>query len=1293
MKQERLIPHSSRSWAPLLAATVVIGLLTLGRVSGAAGPVLAVTNTNSSGPGSLAGAITQANLDRPGTTITFAIPKTDPGFDAAAGVWRIKVATALPPLMAERIVIDGESQTASVGDTNPLGPEIAIVGAGMTLDAGIAMVSAGGAVKGLAIGGFKHGVVLFGAKAIGNTVSGCAIGVGPDGRAAAPNGAGIIAVEGSRDNVIEDNLISGNALLGVYIAGRDTTGNTLRRNRIGTDALGQRRVPNGLGVMVSHSAGNAIGVAQGGNTISGNANVGILLVGKWTENNTIRGNRIGTNLDGSKLVHNNIGIVVKSLANRNQIGGAKPGEGNIISGNVEIGVYIESSDGNVLHGNLIGTDQTGTRTVEADGIVQGNGIEFDTVAKGNMLGGDGPGERNVISGHKVYGVVYYGHCERNSTIGNYIGTDITGTKSIPNATGICVDCASHHNTIARNVISGNMSYGLFFVTRGTEHNVLVGNKIGTNAAGDAALPNDIGMCVSTGACRNRIGGPNPEDANVFSGNTQTGLMITNQSTAENVVEGNLIGLDARGCRAIPNKHGLLFSTYPERNIVRRNTISGNSAVGVVLYEYSSGNEVTGNRIGTNVTGDGPVGNGVGVVIDHWCDSNRIGKPGEPNIVSHNLTGGILVGAAVGEGNQVSDNTVRDNAGVNTLVSPRETIRPVVEKSTTAKPATPAPVPSRMAAVGSARPAESPKPSRREFAVTTTRETGPGSFTAAINACNAAGGHADIRFDIPRTDAGFVPADGVWRIKLTDTPPELSVSDVRIDGWTQTHQHGDTNPKGPEVVLDGSNYTVEYAICLNNASGCEIRGLVIGGFIVGIQANGPGAHSNKITGNYLGVGADGVSLFGNFNGIELVSGARDNLVGGSEIHDCNLISGNEHVGIRISDANQNRVIGNLVGTDRTGMTAARNYDGICIEGTSSGNMIGGAQPGERNVFSGNVAYGVDLFGWGVTQNRVVGNFIGTDITGTRAVPNTYGVLFDDRSHHNLVGGTGPNEWNLISGNTAFGAYFYNNGTHSNSFQGNRIGTDVTGRYALPNETGVHIDGGTFDNTVDRNLISGNRVAGITLFSIKTDRNVITRNLIGTDIDGKLPLGNGADGIRIVFGSQNNTVGGSTPESNTIAYNGRAGIAIESPGSKRNRVWCNSIFGNAGLGIDIFPVGPNAAMRLSPADTPNAGMPAPRVQSVVAGKGSMTISGTVPGDRSAGTTVHVYAGDRGPGGDVQGRTFIGSVATRDNGTWSLTPAVAGPLGAVAATATDRDGNTSEFGGWLAPPPNPTPAAGKR
>ena len=585
----------------------------------------------------------------------------------------------------------------------------------------------------------------------------------------------------------------------------------------------------------------------------------------------------------------------------------------------------------------------------------------------------------------------------------------------------------------------------------------------------------------------------------------------------------------------------------------------------------------------------------------------------------------------------------------------------------------------MAAVGTAPPAPTPKPDRREFVVRTCKPTGSGSLTEALASANAAGGHADITFDIPPSDPGFEADKGIWRIKMTDTPPPISVPDVRVDGWSQTRRHGDKNPQGPEVVLDGSNHSVEFGICLYNASECEVRGLVVGGCIVGIQVAGLGARSNRIAGNYVGIGPDGLTLFGNYNGIELVSGAHDNIVGGSEVHDCNLVSGNEHVGIRVSDGNANRIIGNLVGTDRTGMKAVRNYDGITIEGKSSGNVVGGSQPGERNIVSGNVAYGVDLFGWGVTKNRVLGNFIGTDVTGTRAIPNSYGVLFDDRSHDNLVGGTGPNDWNLISGNTAFGAYFYNNGTHSNTFQGNRIGTDVSGLYALPNETGVHIDGGTFNNSVDRNLISGNRVAGITIFSIKTDRNAITRNLIGTDITGKRPLGNGADGVRIVFGAQHNVVGGSREEANTIAYNGRAGVAIESPGSRYNRVWANRMFDNAGLGIDLFPVGPNAGLSVSPLESPNAGMPAPIVRSVAVKGGRLTVTGAVPAPQGPGATVHVYAGAPGPSGDVQGKELLGTAVAGADGRWSFSTAWSGAAPPIAATATDRDGNTSEFGGW--------------
>jgi titin len=596
----------------------------------------------------------------------------------------------------------------------------------------------------------------------------------------------------------------------------------------------------------------------------------------------------------------------------------------------------------------------------------------------------------------------------------------------------------------------------------------------------------------------------------------------------------------------------------------------------------------------------------------------------------------------------------------------------------------------MAAVGTAPPPPTPKPDRREFVVRTCRAAGPGSLAEALASANAAGGHADITFDIPPSDPGFEADKGIWRIKMTDTPPAISVPDVRVDGWSQTRRHGDKNPQGPEVVLDGSNHSVEFGICLYNAPECEVRGLVVGGCIVGIQVAGLGARSNRIAGNYVGIGPDGLALFGNYNGIELVSGAHDNTVGGSDIHDCNLVSGNEHVGVRISDSNGNRIIGNLVGTDRTGMRAVRNYDGITIEGTSNGNVVGGSQPEERNIVSGNVAYGVDLFGWGVTNNRVMGNFIGTDVTGTRAVPNTYGVLFDDRSHHNLVGGAGPNDWNLISGNTAFGAYFYNNGTHSNTFEGNRIGTDASGRFALPNETGVHIDGGTFDNRVDRNVISGNRVAGITIFSIKTDRNAITRNLIGTDITGKRPLGNGADGVRIVFGAQSNVVGGSKAEGNTIAYNGRAGVAIESAGSRYNRVWSNRVFGNAGLGIDLFPVGPNAGLSLSPLESPNAGMPAPSVQSVVVKGGRLTVTGTVPTARGREATVHVYTGAHGPSGDVQGKELLGTVVAGTDGRWSFSIAWSGAAPPIAATATDRDGNTSEFGGRR---PSPSPRSGPR
>ncbi len=438
-------------------------------------------------------------------------------------------------------------------------------------------------------------------------------------------------------------------------------------------------------------------------------------------------------------------------------------------------------------------------------------------------------------------------------------------------------------------------------------------------------------------------------------------------------------------------------------------------------------------------------------------------------------------------------------------------------------------------------------------VNTTAETGNGSFTAAITTCNAIGGNAVVRFVIPKTVPDYDSTTETWTIRLTDTPPSLSVSGVLIDGPV-------SRDGKPQVLIDGVDHSVEYALQLVDTKNVTVRGLAVCRFLYGIQIYGRNSSNNAVYGCYLGT--DGDRAKGNYVGVEMISGTSGNRIGSPLLGDRNVVSGNEHIGIRISDANGNQVVNNLVGVDRTGSKSVPNHDGICVEGKSTGNVIGGAGENERNIVSGNIAYGVDLFGAGVRKNLVIGNYIGTDIDGTAAIPNTYGVLFDDRSSENRVGGLEKGEGNLISGNTAFGGYFYNNGTCRNEMIGNRIGTDATGTKAIPNETGIHIDGGTFENLVDSNLVSGNLVAGITIFSIVSDRNVIVKNKIGTDISGNNRLGNGEDGIRIAFGPQENVIGGKEEkDGNVIAFNGRHGIMIESEGNVPNRIGENDIHDNA------------------------------------------------------------------------------------------------------------------------------------
>lgn len=567
-----------------------------------------VTNTNDSGAGSLRQAMTDATGSYIGNhTINFNIPQTDAGYDATSGTFTIHLQSELPYLlMAGNITIDGTTQP----NTNPNGPEIVLDGGNMSLMSCFRIVSANNTIKGFVIGGFQYAILFFGAN--GGTVSDCYIGTAADGVTPFPNQYGI--------------GLSG----GTY----------------GTYNLGYAR-----------------NVTVRNNVISGNTAAGIVLEGNGTRGNVITGNRIGVSANGDQAVSNHYGIIVMTNANGNRIGGTTVAERNIISANTEIGVYIESSDSNVVCGNYIGVDATGTRTFEyaPDSAIQANGVEINTTGQYNIIGGSTAAERNVISGNRVYGCIYYGNCSHNNICGNYIGTDAGGESAIPNATGICVDGSSNHNTMENNVLSGNRSYGLFIVTRGTDGNIFRGNKVGTNAAGTSALPNDVGLMIAATAQGNIIGGDVPADRNLFSGNRYAGIEVTDAGTENNRIVGNYIGTDITGNQSLPNENGIIVSALVKHLDIDGNVISGNTGFGVVLTDRADSNVVRNNKIGTGADTSIALGNGgAGVALAGGATHNRIGGEGEGNIIAYNDSTGIVLTGNDTRQNRFSQNSIYRN---------------------------------------------------------------------------------------------------------------------------------------------------------------------------------------------------------------------------------------------------------------------------------------------------------------------------------------------------------------------------------------------------------------------------------------------------------------------------------------------------------------------------------------------------------------------------------------------------------------------------------------------------------
>ena len=384
-------------------------------------------------------------------------------------------------------------------------------------------------------------------------------------------------------------------------------------------------------------------------------------------------------------------------------------------------------------------------------------------------------------------------------------------------------------------------------------------------------------------------------------------------------------------------------------------------------------------------------------------------------------------------------------------------------------------------------------------VTTTADSGPGSLRAAITYADANDG-GTITFDIP--------GSGVQTINVGSALPAIT-NGVTIDGYSQPGA-------SPNTLCDGDNATLTIVL----------------------------------DGSLAGSSAIGLTLAGSQDTVEgLVVNQFDG--GGIWAHGGSVIQGN------------------FVGTDVSGTMALGNIGaGVALTGTD--NTVGGLLPADRNVISGNISsgslyevYGFVAFGSvGVYDNGgdnlIEGNFIGTDVTGEVAVPNSEGVELENSFGSSTIGGTAVGAGNLISGNTDSGIFAQNAG---DVIQGNQIGTDVAGMAALGNGNGIFgtsnlmIGGAT---AAAGNLISGNG-DGVNLQGINIGVNdQIENNRIGTDANGNADLGNN-DGIVLEF----NVTGGMI-SSNTIEDNG-VGIALYI-GASGNSITGNTVNHN-GDGIVV------------------------------------------------------------------------------------------------------------------------------
>jgi hypothetical protein len=638
------------------------------------------------------------------------------------------------------------------------------------------------------------------------------------------------------------------------------------------------------------------------------------------------------------------------------------------------GVKLNSVSNVLVVGNTIGVDLGGAAAGNG-----GYGVELRNTS-GNTIGGDTVPERNIISANHRNGIRLKSS-SGNKILGNYIGTDVSGTLDYGNGhRGILLRSGSVGNTIgvvAGNVISGNERDGVYIKSKSLA-NTLAGNFIGTNATGSAALGNGkdgIKIKKSDGNLVGSVGTATFELSNVISGNGANG--ITLHKANGNRIAMNYIGTDAAGTLDLGNtENGILVKKKSADNLIggeatggndptndvfvrppQGNLISGNDANGVLINGKSTGNQLSGNFIGTQAAGSAALGNTLdGVAIEKADGNSLIGClfQNEPfvfyNVIGGNGGNGLRVDDA-------DDTTIQANffgMGADNGTAVGNALNGVVVEGNSKRTVMGGPIPL-------------------------------GNVVAA------------------NTQNGIVVQDKASYFTTYNTFCGLAAfSDDTSFGNGQD---------GMLITSTGGNILIRTNVVTSNGDdGIEISGK---------------AKDVRVAGNIIGLNTNGLLPMGNVdNGVEIGGKAHDNAVGGPQpafnVIPQNTISANGANGVAIVGTAHDNVVSNgYIGLDVFGLAALGNNEaGVLLGSGTHSNTIGSPDATLLTVISANLGSGIEMIG--AHDNTVINSYVGTSADRMLARGNgASGIRIAVASYDNVIGSTDGDPTNLIANNIANG----------------------------------------------------------------------------------------------------------------------------------------------------------------------------------------------------------------------------------------------------------------------------------